>query len=175
MAGESSSCDLPCLFYCMEGEFEHISRNSVWASKKTTINCSVGFIDLYSLFPTNLRIVLPQHNVTLYFYSIHTVERSPSYGRPLPPTKIRSCQIAQTKRKWSRDELRNGSNNKEMIILKIKYSLVVLCEMVHLNYRGTQRQFSENSCLKDDLRSRILGTFAGKFLACLPLLGFSNI
>ena len=41
--------------------------------------------------------------------------------------------------------------------------------------RGTQRQFSENICLEDDLRSRIFGTFVVKFLACLPLLGFSNI
>ena len=42
---------------------------------------------------------------------------------------------------------------------------------------GTQRQFSENidQCSEDDLRSRILGTFVVKFLACLPLLGFSNI
>ena len=36
--------------------------------------------------------------------------------------------------------------------------------------RGTQRQFSENICLEDDLRSRIFGTFFVKFLACLPLL-----
>ena len=42
------------------------------------------------------------------------------YGRGHYHQKIRSCQIAQTKRKWSSDELRNGSNNKEMIILKIK-------------------------------------------------------
>ena len=41
--------------------------------------------------------------------------------------------------------------------------------------RGTQRQFSENICSEDDLRSRILGTFVVKFLAYLPLLGFSNI
>ena len=41
--------------------------------------------------------------------------------------------------------------------------------------RGTQRQFSENICSEDDLRSRIFVTFAVKFLACLPLLGFSNI
>ena len=27
MAAEIS-CDLPCLFYCMEGQIEHISRNS---------------------------------------------------------------------------------------------------------------------------------------------------
>ena len=41
-------------------------------------------------------------------------------------------------------------------------------------FRGTQRQFSENICSKEDLRSRIFGTFVVKFLACLPLLGFSN-
>ena len=41
--------------------------------------------------------------------------------------------------------------------------------------RGTQRQFSENICSEDDLKPRIFGTFAVKFLACLPLQGFSNI
>ena len=38
--------------------------------------------------------------------------------------------------------------------------------------RGTQRQFLENICSEDDLRSRIFATFVVKFLACLPLLGF---
>ena len=41
-------------------------------------------------------------------------------------------------------------------------------------YGGTQRQFSENIC-PEDLRSRIFGTPVVKFLASLPLLGFSNI
>ena len=41
--------------------------------------------------------------------------------------------------------------------------------------RGTQRQFSENICSEDDLRSRIFGTFVVKFLAYEPVLGFSNI
>ena len=41
--------------------------------------------------------------------------------------------------------------------------------------RGTQRQFSENICSEDDLRSKIFGTFVVKFLSCLALLGFSNI
>ena len=40
---------------------------------------------------------------------------------------------------------------------------------------GTQCQSLENVCSKDDLRSRIFGTFVVKFFACLPLLGFSNI
>ena len=38
--------------------------------------------------------------------------------------------------------------------------------------QGTQRQFLENICSEEDLRSRICVV---KFLACLPLLGFSNI
>ena len=42
------------------------------------------------------------------------------------------------------------------------------------SYRGTQRQFLENIYSEDDLRSRILGAFVVKFLACLPLLGFFN-
>ena len=42
-------------------------------------------------------------------------------------------------------------------------------------FRGTLRQFLENICSEDDLRSRIFETFVVKFLACLPLLGFSNI
>ena len=37
---------------------------------------------------------------------------------------------------------------------------------------GTQSQFAENICSKDNLRSRIFGTFVVKFLARLPLLGF---
>ena len=35
--------------------------------------------------------------------------------------------------------------------------------------------FRKNICSEDHLRSRIFGTFVVKFLACLPLLGFSNI
>ena len=41
--------------------------------------------------------------------------------------------------------------------------------------RGIQQQFSENICSEEDLKSRIFGTFVVKFLAYLPLLGFSNI
>ena len=35
--------------------------------------------------------------------------------------------------------------------------------------------FRKNICSEDDLRSRIFETFVVKFLACPPLLGFSNI
>ena len=37
---------------------------------------------------------------------------------------------------------------------------------VFAGYKGTQRQFSENICSEDDLRSRIFGTFVVK--SCLP-------
>ena len=51
-----------------------------------------------------------------------------------------------------------------------------LLRAIHKSYiRGTQRQFSENTFSEDDLRSSIFGTLVVKFLACLPLLGFSNI
>ena len=40
--------------------------------------------------------------------------------------------------------------------------------------RATRRQFSEDICSEDDLRSRIFGTLVVKCLACLPVLGFSN-
>ena len=85
MTAEISSCDLPYLFYFMEREFEHIYIMTLFVSiKEKTIHRSVGFNNFYSLFPTNLRIVLPPHDVTLYFYSIGTLERSLSYGRLLP-------------------------------------------------------------------------------------------
>ena len=35
--------------------------------------------------------------------------------------------------------------------------------------------FRKIICSEDDLRSRIFGSFSVKFLACLPLLGFSNM
>ena len=51
-------------------------------------------------------------------------------------------------------------------------SAKIICECADLISvsKDTQRQFSENICSEDDLRSRIFGTFVVKFLACLPLL-----
>ena len=42
------------------------------------------------------------------------------------------------------------------------------------NLRGDDN-FRKIICSEDDLRSRIFGSFSVKFLACLLLLGFSNI
>ena len=52
---------------------------------------------------------------------------------------------------------------------------ITVTDLTGPEFRGTHRQFSENICSEDDLRSRIFGTFVVKFLACPPLLGFSNI
>ena len=41
--------------------------------------------------------------------------------------------------------------------------------------RAPNGNFRENICSEDGLRTRIFGAFVVKFLACLPLLGFSNI
>ena len=62
------------------------------------------------------------------------------------------------------------------VVVSMTVVRLVLCQKwKKLHIRGTQRQFLENICSEDDLRSRIFGTFVVKFLACLPLLGFSNI
>ena len=57
-----------------------------------------------------------------------------------------------------------------------KMSPIVMGRMARkLKNWGTQRQFLENICSQDDLRSRIFGTFVVKFIAGLSLQGFSNI
>ena len=53
--------------------------------------------------------------------------------------------------------------------------IMLIQEWFERSLRGTQRQFSENICSEDDLRSKIFETYFPKFLACLPLPGFSNI
>ena len=60
-------------------------------------------------------------------------------------------------------------------IYSARAKLTMISDQARDLVRGTQRQFSENICSEDDLTSRIFGTFVVKFLACLPLLGFSNI
>ena len=63
-----------------------------------------------------------------------------------------------------------------MLPQKYKIELTTLHKLgtILIDHGGTQRQFSENICSEDDLRSIIFGTFVVKFLACLPLLGYSN-
>ena len=42
-----------------------LSRNLVGAIRTTTINCKVSFIDLYSVFPRNCRMVFLPHTNTV--------------------------------------------------------------------------------------------------------------
>ena len=63
------SCLLPCILllylewiwtnYCK------LSRNFIGAIRTTTINCRVSFIDLYSVFPRNFRMVFYTNTVIL--------------------------------------------------------------------------------------------------------------
>ena len=56
-----------------------------------------------------------------------------------------------------------------------KYCLAEITKLVTLESGAPNDNFRKNICSEDDLRSRIFGTFVVKFLACLPLLGFSDI
>ena len=49
------------------------------------------------------------------------------------------------------------------------------CTFFHQETGAPNGNFRENICSEDHLRTRIFGTFVVKFLALLPLLGFSNM
>ena len=44
-----------------------LSWNIVWSLRTTTTNCRVSFIDFYSVFPTNFRVVFLPHTNTVIF------------------------------------------------------------------------------------------------------------
>ena len=67
------------------------------------------------------------------------------------------------------------SSHSGKVALFDVFRFIQILLRANANIRGTQRQFSENICSEDDLRSRIFGTCVVKFLACMPVLGFSNI
>ena len=71
------------------------------------------------------------------------------------------------------DQFKNVQTNP---LIRLKF-LNGFPQLARTSGRGTQRQFSENNCSEDDLRSRIFGTFVVKFLTCLPLLAgiFENL
>ena len=57
----------------------------------------------------------------------------------------------------------------------LSFSKIAVLAEASLELGAPNDNFRKNICWEDDLRSRIFGTFVVKFLACLPLLGFSNI
>ena len=80
--------------------------------------------------------------------------------------------------KYSRKEIEKGgailltSNGKESRKGIEKGGAILLTS----NWTGAPNgNFRENICSEGDLRSRIFGAFVVTFLACLPLLAFSNI
>ena len=53
--------------------------------------------------------------------------------------------------------------------------LICTCPQLSALSGAPNDNFLKNICSEDDFRPRIFGTFVVKFLACMPLLGFSNI
>ena len=73
---------------------------------------------------------------------------------------------------WSLCKLKSSKIKKKANVT----SIPCLLASKSRNFPGAPNgNFRENICSEDDLRSRIFGAFVVKFLACLPLLRFSNI
>lgn len=85
------------------------------------------------------------------------------HGRPLP-SKTQSCQVAQRECKWSGDELQNGPNNKEMIILEIKYSKIAILRKLTI--------FLTQALTKIKKLTTTYTKFQRNFLSCLHLLSY---
>ena len=90
---------------------------------------------------------------------------------------MRTTRLRQTQGSRCRPVCRSIRTN-ELISTNVpgynRYFLQREMQRVY-NTGAPNDNFQENICSEDDLRSRIFETFVVKFLACLPLLGFSNI
>ena len=73
----------------------------------------------------------------------------------------------QVVRKAFADECREKMRRREWDVRQFENRIIEICLV---DASGAQ-----NICSEDDLRSRIFGTLVVKFIACLPLLGFSNV
>ena len=73
---------------------------------------------------------------------------------------------------WAGEHFSQLSTSTRRAIMNciVMNTTVMVCFISPYNFRDTQRQFLENICSEDDLRSRIFGTFVFKFLACLHCL-----
>ena len=73
----------------------------------------------------------------------------------------------QIVRKAFADECREKMGRREWDVRQLKNRITEI--------RLVDASGAQNICSEDDLRSRIFGTLVVKFIACLPLLGFSNV
>ena len=124
----------------------------------------------YEIFSPGSSSSLLISSPTFYEESEHeqTISFSFSELRYSPLLEFNSSKIRQYLTNWGR-----WNKSKEVWSRANQFTFYVSFPLP--SSRGTQSQFSENICLEDDLRSTIFGTFVENFLACLPLLGFSNI
>ena len=92
--------------------------------------------------------------------SVHSQQQS-TLGNILATAKepqIAMCQVT--------------ADTREYLILGRKTAQQVY--KGYITWSCIPRGIPENICSEDDLRSKLFGTFVVKFLAYLPLLGFSN-
>ena len=90
----------------------------------------------------------------------------------IPNDKSDKCNIpvAEDRSEDDYEEVDYGSG----FIIRNKFRSELIITAYHVA-GAPNDNFRKNICSEDDLRSRIFGTFVVKFLACLLLLGFSNI
>ena len=117
-----------------------------------------SFFILPSAFPVDLMI-----NLAIFFKLFYVILFIIFYESRLPQNLYHVTKFSQSSLPCRRAGMRDEPPRTSA------------WEATQIVVRGTQPEFSENICSEDDLRSRIFGTFCVKFLACLPLLGFSNI
>ena len=70
-----------------------LSRKFVWALRTTTTNCRVSFIDLYSVFPTNFRIVFLLHINNTFCFPRNSTFESQSFPLFLLEKQCNSCRL----------------------------------------------------------------------------------
>ena len=93
-----------------------------------------------------------------------------------PGDRDLNCHREYDTPRTQKQKEKKQKKNQQNWVLKHPWSKVTsLFHRIFDANRATQRQFSENICSEDDLRSRFFETFVVKFLSCRPLLGFSNI
>ena len=89
---------------------------------------------------------------------------------------LHTAQIISQRTKWLFCCITWWSNQQSVVLRSflrlLRHSLSsqptrAYVKHLHLLFRGTQRQFLENICSEDDLRSRIFGNICCK-ISCLP-------
>ena len=107
-------------------------------------------------------------------YCMYFAPLDPVYASP---NKFWNEQkLARFRLSFTRDPRKRARFCPDQKYIWTRVNNTAICKSIWTVPSGAPNgNFRENICSEDDLRSRIFGAFVVKFLACLPLLGFSNI